>query len=100
MEGTINRKFAGNMPLSDLTRSFPRRIHAAIQQKAGLLTYGPSYLHAFPFPCWKQWHGEEIPELQWRDRAGITPASLLSSKLHDSNGSKLASTFGSVAIQF
>jgi len=60
---------------AEFHRAYPRR-DRVIDKKAGILACAPdARLHAFPdvgrWQLWLGWH------LQWRDRAGLEPASLL-----------------------
>lgn len=49
---------------------------------AGFLAYGFATNLAFPFLT-EQWHHEIVPELQWRDRTGFSPVSLLTLRGND-----------------
>ena len=55
------------------TTSYPRRLFSGII-KAGLLAYASTFVSAFPK---YQWHIAPNSHLQWRDRIGFQPISLL-----------------------
>lgn len=54
---------------------FPRRYAQPI--KAGLLTLGSNEVFPFPFQYTNSGLMNNLYRLQWRDRAGLSPASLL-----------------------
>lgn len=61
--------------LYGLPHTSPSAWVTGVRILAGLLAHGHRQRH-LPYP--KQWHTAVSSHIQWRDRAGIEPASLLS----------------------